>query len=275
MRYSINSRFRGSLVGATVEEVSQPSQAKPDSIAKVIIPGAQSLIALGRFERENWLEKLLTPELTPLQAIIATLPLALFYHDNKTKLRQNLLSVTSIWQKEPLIEDSILAFGYAIAQALIEKLSPSKLIPQIAAFLEPSTILSAKLLQVQALLAQKAGIERTISQITPNSDRLTISIALGFYYFLSTPEDFYLSMKRSGRSPFACSAIVGALSGAYNSASSIPSSWQTTIVSDRTSPRKEVLELSDSLVAVWSGVYDSKVKLLSTAVAAPRVIRSR
>ena len=99
-------------------------------------------------------------------------------------------------------------------------------------------------------------------------------MALAFYYFLSTVEDISLSVKRSIQSPFASSEIVGALSGAYNSAANIPSSWQ--IVADsQTSPKAEMLQLSEDLVAVWSGVYDSKAQLLSTAVAAPRVIRSR
>lgn len=272
MRYSIISRFRGSLLGAIIaEKIIQPSQIKPNSIANVLIPGAQSLVALGKFERESWLEKFLVLKLTPSQAIIATLPLALFYHDNKIKLRLYLLSAASIWQHEPIIQQSILALGYAIAHTLTEQ-SPNKLIPETVAFLDSSNIdLTDKLQQVQTLLEQKAGIDKTLIQLTQSKSCLTASIALGFYYFLSIPEDFNLSVKRSRRSPES-SAIVGALSGAYNSAASIPSSL---LVDSQTSAQAEMLQLSDSLVAVWSGVYDSKAKLISTAVAAPRVIRSR
>lgn len=276
MRYSITSRFRGTLLGATLgEKITNQSQIKhPPTIAKVLILGTQSLVELGRFERESWLEKLLILELTPLEAIVASLPLALFYHDNKIKLRQNLLSVASIWLNEPIIQESILALGYAIAQALTEKLLPSKLIGQIVTFIDASnTDLVDKLIQVQALLEQKAGLEKTVTQLTQNSNLTTLSVALAFYYFLSTVEDLNLSVKRSRRSPDS-SAIVGALSGAYNSASSIPSSWHI-LASPQTSAQTEMLQLADSLVAVWSGVYDheaTSVKLIST-VAAPRVIR--
>ncbi len=275
MRYSINSRFRGTLLGATLgEKITQENQLKPASIAKVLIPGAQSLVELGKFDRESWQEKLLIAQLTPLKAIAATLPLALFYHDNKIKLRQNLLSVGSIWSQEQIIQAGILAVGYAIAQAVTEKLDPSQLIPQILEFIdEPNTDLTNKLMQVQSLLAQKAGVEKTVTQITPNCDRVTASIALGFYYFLSSVEDLNLSVKRSRRSP-ASMAIVGALAGAYNSASNIPSSWHI-LVAPPTSLEQEMLQLSDSLVAVWSGVYDSNASLIATAVAAPHVIRSR
>jgi hypothetical protein len=269
MRYSITSRFYGTLLGATIaEKITNPSKAN-EAIAKILIPGAQSLVELGRFERQSWLEKLLILELTPLQAVVATLPLALFYHDNKINLRSNLLSVASIWQHEPVIQESILAIGYAIAQALTEKLYPIKLIPQILSFIEPSTELNDALQQVQTLLEQKAGIEKTI--IVKGSS-VTTSVALAFYYFLSTVEDINLSVKRSRQSPFVSREIVGALSGAYNSAANIPSSWQ--VADSPTCPKAEMLQLSEDLVAVWSGVYDSN-QLISTAVAAPRVIRSR
>jgi hypothetical protein len=275
MRYSITSRFRGTLLGATLAQtITQPSQIERTSIAKILIPGTQSLIELGQFDRDNWQEKLLLLELTPLQSIIATLPLILFYHDNQIKLRQHLLSVANIWQNEPIIQESILALGYAIAQALTEKLEPSRLIPQLVTFLgPPATDLPEALIQVQPLLEQKAGIEKTISQIIPNCDRLTASIALAFYYFLITAEDFSLSVKRSRRSPLKISTLVGALSGAYNSAASIPSSWQLDLVDSQTSAETEMLQLLDPLIAVWSGAYNPNQKLTATAVAAPHVIR--
>ena len=280
MRYSINSRFYGALLGATLgEKNTQPSQIKSTSIAKVLIPGAQSLVELGKFEREDWQEKLSSLKLTTVQTVIATLPLTLFYHDNQIKLRQNLLSVASIWQDEPLIQVSTLALGYAIAQALTEKLLPHKLIPQTVAFIgAPASDLTANLMQVQSLIEQKAGTEKAVTQLTSNKNRLTTSIALAFYYFLSTPEHLNLSINRSWRGESATTALVGALSGAYNSVSSIPSSWQTIIASPQTNAGAEMLHLSECLVAVWSGVYNfaaHPAKLSSTAVAAPRVLRPR
>ncbi len=275
MRHSITSRFRGTLLGATLGEIiNNPSQIIPTPSAEIIIPGAQSLITLGRFEPESWREKFLHLELTPLQAIVATLPLALFFHDNKIKLQQNLQSVAKIWFNEPAMQESILAVGYAIAQALTEKLYFKDLIPQIVDFINaPSTEITNKLQQVQALLEQKAGLELAVAQITQNKSSIASSVALAFYYFLSTVEDLPLSVKRSKKSPTS-SAIVGALSGAYNSASSIPSSWQI-LTGVKTNTDSEMLNLSDSLVAVWSGVYDNEAKLITMAVAAPRVIRSR
>lgn len=275
MRHSITSRFHGTLLGATLGEIiNNSSQIIPTPSAEIIILGAQSLITLGRFEPENWREKFLPLEITPLQAIVATLPLALFFHDNKIKLHQNLQLVAKTWFNEPVMQESILSVGYAIAQALTEKLSFKDLIPQIVEFINaPSTELTDKLQQVQALLEQRAGQELAVAQITQNKSSIASSVALAFYYFLSTVEDLPLSVKRSKRFPTS-SAIVGALSGAYNSASSIPSNWQI-LTGVKTTTDLEMLKLSDSLVAVWSGVYDSEAKLRAMTVAAPRVIRSR
>nr|WP_306558195.1 ADP-ribosylglycohydrolase family protein [Nostoc sp. 'Peltigera malacea cyanobiont' DB3992] len=89
----------------------------------------------------------------------------------------------------------------------------------------------------------------------------------------------------------ATGAITGALSGAYNGTGGIPVNWQVLLL-QRNSPAwgltsfSQMLKLTDTLVAVWSGVYDlslnaselteegCEVALLSV-YAAPRVIRSR
>lgn len=282
MRYSISSRFRGAVLGAMLgEKISTHSrQISIFQAANCLIPGMRSLIELGRFEQQNWQEKLLAETLTSEFAPTIAIPLSLFYHENELKLRQNLLAASaSIWQNEPIIQESILAVGYAIAQALSEKLTAAQLIPHILSFIEtPQTDLTQKLILVQTLLTQKAGLESALTQLAAN-EPYTTAIALGFYCFLSNQEDFSLAVKRALRlqQPLS-SAVAGALSGAYNSSSNIPSSWHA-LYTHQTSTEKEVLQLSDSLVAVWSGVYEDKVYraevITKAVVAAPGVIRSR
>lgn len=279
MRYPISNRFRGTLSGAMLGDKSTGQVST--QTAKCLIPAIRSLIELGRFERQHWQEKLISAGLMPeIAPVMTTLPLALFYHESELKLRQNLLASASIWHNEPIIQESILTVGYAIAQAISEKLKAAQLIPHVLSFIAtPQTDLADKLTQVQQLLAQGASLERTLTKLNA-SEPLTTSIALGFYCFLSSQEDFTLAVKRAQhiQQPLA-SAIAGALSGAYNSSTNIPSSWQAVLATDRNSAQKEVLQLSDSLVAVWSGVYDYEVhpaEIVATTVAwAPRVIRWR
>lgn len=295
MRYSLLSRFRGTLLGAAFGDftpLSKKQSQQPPSWGKMAVWGAESLIERGKFDFADWrhlTEKFLEIDAssanTPTPgAIIATLPIVLFSHEYKAKLRQNLEQVVSIWQDEPELRDGALAVGYAIAQCLREKLNRATLIPKTLAFLGDSqTPLVQQLEQVQILLAENASLEIAIAQLCRNAQPQSTPIALGFYCFLSTLEDFRLSVARAARSgyqpPITC-AIAGALSGAYNSTVGIPMGWRLSwnqpkwgIASDA-----QLFQLADNLLAVWSGVYDAstakQVQQIS-AVAAPHVIQRR
>lgn len=308
MRYSLCSRFRGTLLGAAVGEmVGTPAfSVKADcQWERLAVLGTQSLIRLGRFDVEDWrdtFDKNLilrqshasseqnAMDRASTKAILATIPLVLFYHENEIKLRQNVQQVMEVWQDDPVNRNGALAVGYAMLQALTEKLNSSELIPQIIAFLgEPQTQLGQDLVQVQTLLEQGSGLERAISQLVRNAQPST-PIALAFYCFLSTLEDLPLSVRRAARTPYQpqiTSAITGALSGAYNSTAGIPASLRMALTRSDTKPlaawgmttEAQMLELSDSLLAVWSGTYAQATHLTQltpiAAIAAPRVIRPR
>lgn len=325
MRYSLSSRFRGALLGAAIGEIScVPNFAYPDatkpqaqvqlldrSVAQPKLPvvasggrlailGAESLIRLGRFDLNDWRDACGKDSLLQMfrasseqnginclsTAIIATLPFALFYHENEIKLRQNLQLVVP-GQDQAVSRDGALAVGYAIAQSLKEKLNAATLIPQIVTFLgEPETQIAQHLRQVQTLLAQRASLARAVNELS--RDVSSTPIALAFYCFLSTLEDFRLSVMRAALTnyqPQLTSAIAAALSGAYNSTSGIPINWRLALSRNARlaawgiTTEAEILQISDSLVAVWSGVYSLATHPTDNtqvaAIAAPRVIRPR
>ncbi len=293
MRYSLSSRFCGTLIGAVLEEAGiYPEQhQQPGGWSKLVILSAESLIGLGKFDLQNWRE--IHNEYSAAmstKAIIVTLPVVLFYHENETKLRQNLLSLTSIWPNDPVLRDGALAVGYAIAQSLTEKLNPNTLIAQTISFLgEPQTGLAQQMAQVQTLLAQGAALERAVNQLSRDALPST-PVAMAFYCFLSTIEDLRLSVLRAARTqyqPQITTAITGALSGAYNSVAGIPTNLRSKPYKIDSKPlgvwetatEPEMLHLSDSILAVWSGVYDWTTSGVGVtpvqAIAAPRVMRLR
>ncbi|MDZ7958738.1 MAG: ADP-ribosylglycohydrolase family protein [Aulosira sp. DedQUE10] len=329
MRYSVVSRFRGTLFGALVGgSIASASDKKflgRCDIDKIAVLGTESLIKHGRLDLDDWrclrqaTPTLQQPTSTDLivtnnlsgKVILATLPVALFFHENTFKLRQNLLRVLEIWEDNPVVRDGTLAVGYAIAQALTEKLHPSSLIPETIAFIgETPTSLPQQLLKVHALLAQGAGLERVQAELS-REDKLSNAIAIAFYCFLSSLEDYRLAVLRATQNgdvwrqdPWrlhlhSISAITGALSGAYNSTAGIPASWQI-LYSQANSPAlglnnlSQMVELADALVAVWSGLYnfslnssqsraegyniseeEASLPLQVCVYCAPRVIRSR
>lgn len=296
MRYPLCNRFRATLIGAVIGQtvvLPSNSQDREDSElsewGRLAVLGTQSLIRLGRFDLDDWRNAFGEMiDCVSTKAIISTLPLALVYHENEIKLRQNLQLVAAGWQDNPVNRDSALAVGYAIAQALTEKLNVADLIPQTIAFLGPQTELAQQLIQVQLLLEQRAGLER-VQSLLGRQAHPTTPIALAFYYFLSTLEDLRLSVMRAAQNvyqPQLTTAITGALSGAYNSTSGIPTSLRMKLTGADAKPltawgiknEAEMLKLADSLFAVWSGVYDQTHSIELTrvaAIAAPRVIRSR
>jgi ADP-ribosylglycohydrolase len=291
MRYSLVNRVKGAFLGAFLgESLSNPNSC---SLGKIAVLGTESLISLGKLDVDDWLKRQETADIkleTNInswgQIILATLPVAIFFHENTDRMRENILDVQRIfnWQDEPVIRDASLIIGYAIAQSLNEKLNPRTLISETVSFLDQtSTSIPQQLIKVNDLLKKGAGLETARREFS-SPEKLTSNIGLAFYCFLSTLEDFPLTVLRANQD--ITGAIAGALSGAYNSIVSIPVDWQI-FPSITNSPAwglesfAEMLKLADTMMAVWSGVYNfsddfgKSVETRYTVFAAPHIIRRR
>lgn len=325
MRYSLLSRFRGALLGSFVGEILgsggagrrvsgkatliPPKREDANSVETRLITsvptlsdwsqiaecGTESLIRCGKLDIEDWLLHsgmmqssllLLKATATSSEAAVATLPIALFFHEDEVKLRQQLLKAAAVWQQDSSESEDVLAVALAIALALTEKLDFTTLIPQILAYLGTSqTPLVNQLEKVQTLVDKGAGLDTTLTQLRQDAQRTgkaesrsDMSIALAFYCFLNTPEDFRLCVTRAARTgyqPQTTAALTGALAGVYNSVIGIPIEWRLT--TNRISTGIQRLQQADHLLALWSGVYDVSAvdQCQQAAVAAPRVIQPR
>jgi hypothetical protein len=292
MRYSIYSRFRGTLLGIATGEMLAPSKGEKNfldgkcnscqtSLLDLVMGGIKTLIAQGSFNPAAWRNVMARDgKLSPAAPLLATLPIALFYHENELKLRQNLqLALVAMERDEPESRDGALALGYAIATALQAKSTPIELISQTIAFVgASSTATAAKLIQVKTLLSERAGLARAIAELG-KPHQPSSQIALAFFCCLSTPTDVRLTIQRAAKintQYSSTSAIAGALSGAYNGMASIPAILALTAgVTNQT----EMLRLCDALVAVWSGVYEQSDRATAAnqiaAIAAPQIVRRR
>jgi ADP-ribosylglycohydrolase len=314
MRYSLLSRFRGALLGSLIGEIlgsnkgvfpsrlilqALPAQDQQPLVApcpiaqlnwsQIATCGIESLIHCGRLDLEDWQHRsdqveslsLLKNSANSSEAALATLPIALFFHDDQGKLRQQLQQAAAHWHQTDENE-GVLAVGYAIALALTEKLNHN-LIPQILSYLgNAQTPLGQQLQQVQNLLDKGAALDSAIHQLRQEAklqggkaDAVT-AIALAFYCFLSTPEDFRLSLSRArvvGYQPQLTLALTGAIAGAYNSNIGIPVGWR--LAANQINISTQRLQLAEQLLAVWSGAYGVSVNepLPWAAIAAPKVIR--
>jgi hypothetical protein len=297
MQHSLLNRFHGAFLGALIGEklgsdCSQGSLQQQIVWMKAAISGAKSLIELGRLDPDDWREALqfeaLSTGLCPTSVIAATLPVYLFYHDSETALQQNLLSLVSLWHDDAVLRDGSLAIGYVLSRSLKEKLSPTDLLPKTLEFLgQSSTHLAKQIAQVQTLLERGSPLEKVLTQLA-RDNQPTTPIALAFYCFLSSLEDFRLSILRAtqtGSHSHQTAILTGALSGAYNSRTGISATLQMTLFRPQTKSTQvawtisevEMLQLMKELLAAWSGVYDRAIYQINSTrvpvIAAPRVIR--
>lgn len=226
---------------------------------------------------------------------VATLPIALFYHEDWHQLQHNLEQTASAW-KIALPITPILTIAYTISLALRERLHLDTLIPRLITDLElydRDPQLMQQLNQVQTWVQQRMGsslVRSRVPEIPLDADSIAIAVAL--YSFLSTPANFQLSLLRTAQifpQPQVACALVGALSGAYNGIAGIPLDWRRAFnAMDFPAPadaldnvrlaEAELLQQADLLWAAWSGAdhpADWLKHSLPPTIASPHLIRPR
>lgn len=224
---------------------------------------------------------------------IATLPIALFFHDDLLLQQQHLRQTVQTWGGTPSMEDWAAVFGYAIAQMLKEQLNPSQLISHLLSdwsgadpdLRQRSPQILPALELLGSLIEQGTASRLTVLRLEELLPQDHKTIALALYCFLCTPDSWQLSVLHAARflpiNP-VLGALTGCLSGAYNSHSSLPIAWKTASLqsfscAQSSSAPITCAELATRLLAAWSGMFDSSHRLAANTlpVASPRFSYSR
>ena len=300
MRYSLTNRIRGALIGGLLGQSLAAAEEEEPFYSTGAVEGMLMLIASGSFDLDEWnkfqssaYNSELPSDLMLLNSISTALPIALFFHENHLKLRQNLLLITKT--HNPLLRDAVLAVCYLVAQSLNEKINPNTLISEITSFIgETTSGLPRKLQQVNNLIANNIGYselqncldkENNISNITTDA----------FYCFVNTKEDFRLTCLQAIKNQHnskVCGAIAGVISGSYNSIAGIPITWhlgldEAKLAQWGLTSFSQMVKLADAFVAIWSGAYHVSPQSIELkevdrdlispveAIAAPNIIRLR
>ncbi|MCJ8283481.1 MAG: ADP-ribosylglycohydrolase family protein [Rivularia sp. ALOHA_DT_140] len=296
MRYSLTNRIRGTLVGTLLGQSLATVENEESIYCTGAVQGIQSLIARGGFHVDQWNQfqqqesnSPISEDLMLLNLILATLPIALFFHENRLKLHQNLLLAITNYHN-PLLKDGVLSVNYLIAQSLNEKINTNRVVSEITSFIgETTSDIPIKLQQVNNLIAKNAGYSE-LQNCLDKENNISNIIAVAFYFFLTTKEDFRLTCLRAIKNPqnsTVCGAIAGAISGAYNSIAGIPITWhlgldEAKLAQWGLTSFSQVVKLADALFAVWSGAYHLLPELKEVepdfispleVIAAPNIIR--
>jgi hypothetical protein len=328
MRYPLLSHFQGALLGAAIGEVlgancqnlSQKSWLEVDHwgfqplscLPETGAVGQRVLQEIQRLTRDLaspdavQMASLPTAGVLPVLAI-ATLPLALFYHEDRwqrhTQVRQRLEQ----WQQPPDAYPIIGLVSDLLALAVQGNLNPRQVILQLLAHpeqgqLPPSAV--EMLQQAQFWLEQfwlepaprqpfGSMIDAWLEPVANSPEQADFAaILLALTAFLATPDAFQVALLRVARQhqPHLVCALTGALLGAYGGKASLPPDWRQALRAPlgRRSPlfplwdvqsEAELLKYAQLLLATWSGVYNPRQNLnnftASAVVAAPQMIRSR
>lgn len=291
MRYSLLNRFQGTLGGSLLGELwCNHLLGKEEGLSawqQMSFKLTQYLIQSHQLTQPDW-EQIFQSQQNCLRAnypvnsaeiALATLPLTVFWHDSFQFLQEQLQQVAAIGQYPADLVEDVLIWGYAIALALREKLDTNRLIAQLLSrFAQAQTPLLAKLEQVDSLLDRGIGLNQAVAQLSGHHPSPQVTIALAFYCFGYTPEDFSLCMARAQQSGYQLpmtAALSSALAGAYNSFSGIPGRWRLWL---KRHPASEKIEQqSKQLFSVWAGVYQPDTALVPViaAVASPQVMQPR
>jgi hypothetical protein len=292
MKHLLLTRFQGALIGTNTIYINAqqitPNQLVLDT-TPVLISGINSLIRQGKFDAQDWSENIFKDINNPDRAIVAMLPLMLFFHDDRVKLREMLLNVSHAWQLDWETCSSAVTIGYIISRSLTESLSPSKIIPQLLdETINLHPLLFQELSEIDRCLDYSSSLHQVTQRVMATPHPIIAATVLAIYCFLSTPEDFSLATRRAyqieDRSQLIC-ALTGILAGAHNSLTGIPINGEIA-----TQERAQWLAGAESLLSSWAGVYheggasgsigqlpagSKPLVAYPVAVAAPQVIQRR
>jgi hypothetical protein len=238
------------------------------------------------------------------EVAIAAIPISLFYHDQPVVLQTILQSAFQTTALPSEFHLGARVIGHTLSLLLREQCPPHQLIPHVIHDLSLSSHpLVDQLSQIQAWIEQPVELA-TVAQWAKATQRLVtdrpaapdfLSIGLALYGFLSTPNDFSLTVLRLvqlSHQPTLTCMVAGLLSGLYNGWASLPllwrqqlwrqQLWQSPPVSTSSQAggiysESDLFRLTDRLLASWSGAIHPADWLehpkFSSLTAAPRLIR--
>jgi hypothetical protein len=284
MKHLLLARFQGTLIGGNTIYIN-PQQIAPNQLSidatPAIMAGIDSLIGCGGFDEADWISRTSGVMQSHYKernsiAILTMTPLILFFHDDRVKMREIIISVSQSLHLDWETCSSAIAIGYIVSRSMTETFTPRSILAELAVEM---TNLHPSLLQqltiIEWALNRPTSIHQLKQQLTPDIHHSILATAIAIYCFFSTPEEFGLTILRAYHSDadnrLTC-AIAGILAGAYNSLTGIPLNGDMA-----TQGRARWMKAAENLLNGWAG-FSNKNKsggALVVSIASPRVIQGR
>ncbi|GAB4241431.1 MAG: hypothetical protein Kow0049_30060 [Stanieria sp.] len=294
-RYSLLNRFQGAWLGSAIGkaltsnfQVSDWQKIVNAQPSEGMLAGekiAQILCGCQRFEQLDWQKIFWELQLESLsctneEAVWIILPLVLLFHDNLFCFREQWQQLPWLYHQSLEVEEAICFWSEAIALTLREKLNFTESLDSIILDVEDQRASLVKQLnQALTLSSQGKSLQEVVEELDQEdqSNPMQKAIALAWYCFYSSPENFSLCIRRAmntGSQSLTIVILTGALAGAYNGMTGIPLNWR--LASQNNAFYQRLEQQSQRLLATWSGMYQPNLETISTSIfAAAGVIQPR
>lgn len=295
MHYNTYDRFCGSwwgsIIGQTITHqadnpFTQPWLLTRRQIAQLLL---EHKLTITNYSNTTNLTDLI--DLKYNSNLLALLPLIIFSPDepdlcNKFREKQHLKSAN--YFDNIYCSQQVLIWNYlltTISNNRFNSLSQPGLIEEILNQDQmPESSLTDKLQLVFQGIQRGDSLTQTVEQISTTEQPEATAIALAWYCFATTPQDFKLSVGRAARIDSKINsnqgglitALTGTLSGAYNGMKIISQGWKT----EQEEHWHAENQLLTKLFKSWLGIYaveENQVyyNVNLDVIAPPRLIQPR
>jgi hypothetical protein len=256
MKHLLLARFQGALIGGNIIYLSSGqityNQLMIDA-APALATGINCLIDRGQFEIRDWSQNIIADITSPDQAVIAMLPLMLFFHEDRIKLREVMIAVSHAWDLDWETCSSAVAIGYIISRSLTESFDPSIVVAQLLdQTINLHPLLFQELSLIDRLTDHSSSLHQVAQKLALSTQPIITSTVWAIYCLITTPEDFRLATRRAeqieDRSLLTC-ALTGILAGVQTSLNGIPLNGLLA-----TKDRSQWLSSAANLLATWAGI---------------------
>ena len=189
---------------------------------------------------------------------VASLPIVLFFHDQPNVLREYLSEIAKLTQESNCFAD-LWIWSYGISLVLQGNIKIEELITKLLSLKEAQeTPFGEQLETIQKLLCEQASLKKVEQELNKKEQSNSLAIAQALYCFLSTPEQFRLSVSRSMQmksKPQLTATLTGAIAGVYNCWFGIPIDWRLHPQLSKVNVKYIVSEQVEQVVNTWLGVF--------------------
>ncbi|MEL6928688.1 MAG: hypothetical protein AAFO95_08645 [Cyanobacteria bacterium J06600_6] len=283
MFHNTYDRFQGSWWGAIVAQgLIGKSITSPDLHRQSWLVQRRQLATI--------LLNLEAPDLSPVSHddihLLSILPLIIFSTAPLRFYLDKIFPHTSDSKLNQIkMRQDLLGWEYLLNQVLKHKFMPlaqNHLGDEVNEHIQDiENWLAEQLELVSELIKAGASLNLAIEKLSVAETSTSTAIALAWYCFATTPQNFNLSVRKaahvSKNFAWLTIALTGTLSGAYNGMAEISRFWRAN---ENSHDQQLEHHLCKKLFAEWSGIYGDSQQFLNlnpnlAAVALPRIIQPR